>query len=48
MPMAERARVWINCATDEGTQHRAKSGWKNLLAQIQCDTNAVMTISGIT
>lgn len=23
-PMAERARVWINCATDEGTQHRAK------------------------
>lgn len=24
MPMAERARVWINCATDEGTQHRAR------------------------
>lgn len=24
MPMAERARVWINCATDEGTELRAK------------------------
>lgn len=24
MPMAEQARLWINCATDEETQHRAK------------------------
>lgn len=24
MPMAKWAKVWINCATDEGTQHRAR------------------------